>query len=138
MKKKIKGGQSSPLIRVALGAATCIGTVGAACLLVSAIAMLLPSPLAATGAGALIALLLSGVICGIFLPRVTEGELLLPALSSLSAVLLLLGVGLIMGKGHLSPGCPLNYSCFMALTMAVAYLISKKRGRRHLPPKRRT
>ena len=128
----------SPAPSVAVGGAVNLFILLALTALFSCGAMLLEYPMRAVGALSLAVPIIAGGVSGILLPRLMGGGILLSFLSSTLAVLILLCVGLIIGKGHLSPGCPLSYMCYLAISVSASLLSNKRRSaRRSYSPARR-
>lgn len=130
MKRIKKGRQRNPLISVSLGALLCAAMLGAVCMSASALSSSFDAPLAKVDPISLIALLVSGAASGLLLPKITSGKLLFPALSALMFVLVMLSVGMISEKGHLPVRCPVNYLCYMGVTVMCAYFMSRKKPKR--------
>ena len=128
----------SPAPSVAIGSAVSLLLFLAVTALLSCGAMLLEYPMRVIGALSLAVPVIVGGVSGIILPKITGAGLLLPFLSSLLTVLILLCIGLIIGKGHLSPGCPLSYMCYLAISFSANLFCSKGRnGKRRYSPARR-
>ncbi len=87
-------------------------------------------PTALTGVMGLIALLGSGAVSAFINRRIFgEAGLMIALLSALLLSLLLLGIGLIASGGSLPPRCPVNYLCYMGVSL-LSSLLGKPREKR--------
>ena len=79
----------------------------------------------------LVSLILSAIISGVVISRITgDGGTRLVALSSLALMLILLLVGLVIKRGGVSSAAFMNYACFVGVSALAAYLGRKSENRR--------
>ena len=79
----------------------------------------------------MIALLVTGAILGFAIPKVkNDGGIVIALLSSLLFTLILLMIGLIVGKGEVSVTVFINYICFIAISFLFSLLGRRKHSRR--------
>lgn len=124
MKKQKYSPFSRFLIRTALLALFVLGAL----LAVSGVLLLCENPVAYAGVGAVCALLLVGFFWGLFCPR--EESPLFSMLCPLCLSLVMLIIGIVVTKGHLSLSPLLNHIFFLAST-ALGRAVPKSKKRKH-------
>ncbi len=124
MKKHKLGGVALFFVRTLILALALVGALA----LAAGVLMLTKNPLAYVWVGAMCALLLVGLIFGLLLSR--EGNFFFDMLSPFVLSVLLVGVGLILSGGQVSPYVLLNCALFLAAFTLTRLLPRKRKHRR--------
>lgn len=112
----------------------CLGASALAMLLFSfvmaLVASLTENPGGLTDILSLVALVLSGVFCGVFGAKFNKQKnIFLPAIVALSVALVMLVVCIIL-SGKVSGSALMNYGCYMGIALFSAFLGSREKKRR--------
>ena len=100
-------------------------------MIMAAVASTSDDPTGKIGLLALLAMLISAAVSGIFTARFNpEGGIAFASLTSLLVVLIMLLCGVIVSSGRLSGGAFMNYGCYFGVYVLSAFL-GKKRTRHH-------